>query len=268
MAFVLHWEPLPLPSGPSPSLKKLIAEEPDGKAFSHIVYGDLPRLSDSSVYKVWERNPGWDSLLVVMDWTISMYQNGASVLRWHREHLRQHRLHHLVIFNDGDGRPHGAKQIGRTGGVHYGKPDSIDQVIELMVKVKKAGLGGDAPENDLEALLKASKNLESYDELVLIPDRNSSIRDLGLVRYLDHPVRIVLFNNPKIRSSGLGGPDRWVENPWIHPHYLTLASLSGGSIHTERQDILGLAELKAGETFTYRGLKYLKKENGAFVYER
>jgi hypothetical protein len=262
--FIISWSPYAKPQTPSDSLQRLIEENEDGKMLTDIIYGYSGKLKDSSVYKVFQRHPEWEDMLVVMDWTSSMYHNGASVMRWHREHLEKQAIQHLVVFNDGNGKPHGAKRIGRTGGIFFCQPNEIDDVIHTMVKAKEATLGGDAPENDLEALLKASLRLDDFDELVLIPDRNSSIRDITLIRYLKKPVHIILFKGAKVRTSGLGSSGKWVIDEWVHPHYLTLASMTGGSIHTATQDLSNLSEMKTGETVKFGFHEYIKMENGSF----
>ncbi len=262
--FVISWSPYLAPDTPSDSLKRMIEENDDGKFLTDIIYGYSGKLQDSSVYKVFERHPEWKNMLVVMDWTSSMYHNGASVMRWHREHLALQAIRHLAIFNDGNGKPHLAKHIGRTGGIYFCQPNAIDDVIHTMVKAKEATLGGDAPENDLEALIKASHRLQDYDEIILIPDRNSSIRDIELIRYLNKPVHIILFNGPKVRLTGLGGSGEWIIDEWVHPHYLTLASWTGGSIHTATRDLTQLSEIKAGETVKFGMHEYGKRENGTF----
>lgn len=263
--FIISWTPFVRPDQPSDSLEVLIQESEDGKMLTDIIYGFSGKLKDSSVYKVFQRHPEWENMLVVMDWTSSMYHNGASVMRWHREHLEKQAIRHLVIFNDGNGRPHGAKRIGRTGGLYFCEPNKIDDVIHSMVKAKEATLGGDAPENDLEALVKASRRLSDYSDLVLIPDRNSSVRDIRLIPYLNKPVHIILFKGPKVRVSGLGQSGQWIIDEWVHPHYLTLASMTGGSIHTDKRDLTKLSEMKAGETLKFGLHEYVKKENGSFV---
>ena len=134
-----------------------------------------------------------------------------------------------------------------------------------MLKVRRAGLGGDPAENDIEALIRSIRSLkEDYEEIVLIPDRNSSIRDIRLLRYLDRPIRIVLFQNKKTRSVGLGGTGELEENHYVHPHYLTLASLTKGSIHTSGRDIYDLADMKHGESIRFGRFHYIKQKNGTF----
>jgi hypothetical protein len=225
-------------------------------------------LKDSTIYQVLEAHAEWERKLVVMDWTASMYDNGAALMNWHRKQLAGSGIRHLVLFNDGNWKPHHLKKIGRTGGIYHIEPTNLEEVIALMGEVMENGLGGDPAENDLEALLRATKTLTDYAEVILIPDRNSSIRDLQLLPLLRVPVRIVLFRNGLEQQVGLGARDTPQENRWIHPHYLTLASLTRGSIHTFDRELTHLHELQAGEFLTYGRYRYQKQPNGSFRHVR
>ena len=188
----------------SRKIAQIIAQDSTIQPLANIIFGDVPRLSDSSAYLVFERHPEWKDMLVIMDWTASMYTNRASVLNWHRKHLDQKAIKYLILFNDGNRTPHVNKKIGKTGGIYRIDPYDFEAILDGMLKVKQSGLGGDPAENDMEALLKSTRFLKDYGEVVLLPDRNSSMRDFKLMPYLDKPVRIVLFSLGKTKQVGLG----------------------------------------------------------------
>ena len=262
--FVLHYQPPP-PVLPDSVLSWIDTIPTMRPLLRMILQGPLP---DSGIYHALDRHPEWTGKLVVMDWTASMYPNGAAVLNWYRRHLATASLRHLVFFNDGDGTPHALKRPGRTGGIYHAQPEDLGSVLQLMDRVRRAGLGGDPAENDVEALIRASRSLRGdFETLILIPDRNTSIRDLSLLRHIGQPVRIVLFNNPDIETVGLGGRVRR-PNYRIHPHYLTLAALTGGSIHTATEDLYDLHLVPAGGIFRYHDEAYERMENGAFRTKR
>lgn len=181
------------------------------------------RSRDSTVFKVMERHPEWHDLLVVMDWTGSMYKFGAQLVLWHkyRTSTNNSRIRHFVFFNDGNKRTTNQKVIGRTGGVYRARTTELEEIVKMMLFVMKKGNGGDSPENDLEALLAGIQYLEGYDEVVLIADNKSDVRDIELLDKVDRPVRIILCD---------------VKNG-IHPDYLQLAFKTGGSIHTLHDDL-------------------------------
>lgn len=248
---------------PSDSLPAFIKQHPEMEEIAAIMYGKVSKLKDSSVFKIINRHPEWKNMLVVMDWTASMYVNRATVMNWYRSQLDAEAIRHLIFFNDGNWTPHGGKKIGKTGGIYHTKPYDFDHILRLMYKVRKNGLGGDPAENDMEALLVSARNLNGYEEILLLPDRNTSIRDLRLLPKFKKPVRILLFRN-KMYRKGRSKSGKLIENPYIHPHYLTLASFTGGSIHTDELDIYNLKQLKAGEILRFGDFQYQKQTNGSF----
>lgn len=178
---------------------------------------------DSTVYRVLERHPEWDSMLVVADWTGSMYKFGAQLVLWYKEAMLTDpdKVKHFVFFNDGNHKKGWQKKVGRTGGVYRARSSEVPEVVETMEYVMKKGNGGDPPENDLEAVLTGLQYLEDFQEIILIADNKSEVRDIELLSKIDRPVRIILCD---IRGK-------------IHPHYYQIARETGGSIHTFRRDL-------------------------------
>lgn len=281
--FVVHMHPpvpdtLPeveamLPEPPKPpempeALMQLAEKDKEVRQMAEVIYNWVEPLRDSSVYKVFERHPQWRKKLVIMDWTSSMYHNGSSVLRWHAQQIDDRAMEHLVLFNDGDNKPHAHKKVGKTGGIYHLKPNDVNDVMQRMLRIKQRGGGGDAPENDLEAVLKGVRGLRGFQEVVLIPDRNSSVRDIALVKYIHGPVRVVLFKNRVTHTQKWASRGQQGEDEWIHPHYLTIASYTKGSLHTHDKDFYDLHEMKAGDTIDIGWYTYEKQANGTFKVNR
>jgi hypothetical protein len=199
---------------------------------------------DSTVIKIVNRHPEWQDMLVVMDWTGSMYRYGAQLVLWHKENLRvnQNRTKHLVFFNDGNAKRGSQKVIGRTGGVYLTMAENIEKVVMTMEKVMLKGAGGDPEENDLEALLKSTRNLEGFQDVILIADNKSDVRDLRLLDKLDRPVHIIL--------CGIE------EDNYINTDYVKIAYYSGGSLHTLEQDLEDLQQLQPGERIAIGNMRY------------
>ena len=127
----------------------------------------------------------------------------------------------FAFFNDGET---GSTEIGHAGGIHMIKIKDHQKIGQAIKYVNDIGYKNfDSPENDLEAVIYAMDKAYNYDEVILIADNNSAIRDFKLVKQIKHPIRIVL--------CGLD-----MENN-IHPDYLELAFLTKGSIHTVEKDI-------------------------------
>lgn len=209
-----------------------------------IVNGNIP-FADSVVFRTFERNPDWEDMLVVNDWTGSMYPYGAQAVLWHRINMRQQpRISHFAFFNDGDLLPDELKTIGQTGGIYLTPADSLVQIARTMKEVMVSGYGGDDPENDLEAVWHAIQEVKSYGQIVLIADNKSGVRDMSLLdQYSFPPIKIVLCGAQK------GVP--------VHPDYLAIARKTGGSIHTIEEDIENLSEAtEDGSIQTIMGVLY------------
>ncbi len=206
-----------------PRKMKVIDDITNLKELREIIRG-VASTKDSTIFKVLERNPSWNNMLVVADWTGSMYKYGAQLVLWHKRQINtsQSRIRHLVFFNDGNNRKNSQKRIGKTGGIFYCKSTEITEILSTMEMVMRKGNGGDSPENDIEALLTGIKVLQGFDEVVLIADNKSDVRDLALMRMIKVPVRIILCD---------------LQGDNIHPDYVKLAHKSGGSLHTFNRDI-------------------------------
>ena len=181
------------------------------------------RSGDDVVGTVFDRNPQWKNILIIADWTGSMYQYGAQALLWHSLNYKQSGIKNFTLFNDGDLKSSKQKAIGETGGIYYGKADNIENLIKLYQLVMLNGNGGDGPENDLEAVIKGIEKYPDHNEVILIADNQSCVRDMELLQYIEEPIRVIIcgYNN---KSS-------------INPQYIKIAEQTGGSLHTIELDI-------------------------------
>ncbi|MEM7037983.1 MAG: hypothetical protein AAF570_13450 [Bacteroidota bacterium] len=210
---------------------------------------------DSTTHFVLDRHPEWDSMLVVTDWTASMYRHGAMVLQWHQSQLERGAIRYMTFFNDGDGKYDDEKVIGETGGIYgcaLAESESADSLHATLEAVSMGGEGGDHRENDLEALHFALDRCTLYDELVLIADNSGPVRDLAMVKELNVPVRIVLCG---------------VYNQDVHPDYLTIAHHTGGSIHAKEFDLDDLSAAMEHGILTLGEQQYILKGKRFFRYE-
>lgn len=203
---------------------------------------------DSTLLKVFERNPQWKNMLVVMDVTGSMYPYTAQLILWLKLNSNDGFVRHFTFFNDGDETPCSEKKIGSTGGIYHIASELYKAVAEKVIKAMQGGCGGDIQENDLEAILSGIENCPHCNDVILVADNFSPCRDLSLLKFVKKPVKIIL--------CGV------YEN--FHVEYLQIAYETGGSIHTIEDDILDLMTLKEGETIEIGQYKY-KIVKGQFV---
>lgn len=182
----------------------------------------------NSTYQVFDRQD-WKDVVVVCDWTASMYHFATPVLLWHSQKSTQNdtsSIQNFVFFNDGDDTPNNQKKIGSTGGIYATKTGSVDEALQIMEESKAAGTGGDFPENDLEALMYAQKNFPNAKSLVLIADNMAAVRDIKLLEELKKsqiPVHILIARTEEIDL--------------IRPEYWDIAIQTKGTIHTLEKDI-------------------------------
>lgn len=85
----------------------------------------------------------------------------------------------------------------------------------------KKGNGGDSPENDLEAVLTGIQYLTDFEDILLIADNKSPVRDIELLEKINRPVHVLLCD---VRGT-------------IHPDYIKIARETGGTLHTLKEDI-------------------------------
>lgn len=211
--FVIKYKPRRVP---------LIDQVQTPEQLRQLISGEV-RVKDSTVFHVMERHPEWNDMLVVMDWTGSMYQHGAQLVLWHKVHLHRtgQQVSHFVFFNDGNNKKTWQKKPGKTGGVYHSRTNDLEEIVETMGVVMMKGNGGDSEENDLEAILTGQQYLTGFQSVILIADNKSDVRDMELLGEIRYPVHIILCD----------------VNGAIHPHYREIAERTGGSIHTLKEDL-------------------------------
>lgn len=199
---------------------------------------------DSLVLEVLSRSE-FRNMLVVTDWTGSMYPYGAQVLLWQKMQTERNAVKGYIFFNDGNRLPDQRKRIGGTGGIFYVKSDSLQRVQKTMTVVAKLGGGGDIQENNLEAVWKGMRICKGWTDIVMIADNTAPVRDMVLLPKITVPVHIIL--------CGVN------EHSGIHPNYLEIARQTKGTIHLIDKDISNLNTWKEGEVKEMYGRKYKLK---------
>lgn len=234
---------------PMDSLEKRIERrsirEREAIAGDPIYFEKTKEVVKATFYRMRER---WKHKVVVTDLTGSMSPYMDQVVLWHALQLVQGEDNRYVFFNDGDRTPDSDKIIGQTGGLYYTEQADMEKLLSTMQESAKAGNGGDGPENDLEALLKGVSKMQGLDELILIADNYSDVRDMALLIGLKVPVHIVLCGTEQ----------------GVNENYLEIAYKTGGSIHTIEQDIDELANLADGATINIGRYQY-RVSRGKFI---
>ncbi len=244
--FAVYYKPMPRDTIPTDSVPEIHKPEPKTVEVNARVRPVAPEnvnqmtvremikqnyvREDSLIYNILERNADWKNMAVVNDCTGSMYTYNVEVMSWFNLHEQHNpRTKWFTFFNDGDFTPDKKKRIGKTGGVYMVKAVEFEQAKGVMLQTMMSG-GGDSPENDLEALLMTARACPSCEQIILIADASSPIRDLRLLkkyrRKYDIPVRVVLC-----------GVERGID-----PAYMTIAYQTNGSVHSLQRDLMNLSE--------------------------
>ncbi len=209
---------------------------------------NISRIPDASILKVLERTK-WENATIVGDITGSMYKYTAQLLMWVRANPIGSTSKNFVFFNDGDNMPDKDKKTGSTGGIYYRICHSYAEIEALAKSTMLKGAGGDNPENNIEALLKAEKVFPASDYLVMIADNWAPIKDKVLWDQLTKPVRIVVCGATEFN---------------VNIDYLNLARKTNGSVHLIESDLYNLSGLKEGEVLKVGKNNFMVK-NGQFV---
>ncbi|MBG8554592.1 hypothetical protein [Hymenobacter guriensis] len=219
---------------------------PAGELLADTTSPELVLPPDANVVaRVMQRHPEWSKEVVVTDVTGSMFPYTYDLLAWLQLSALEDKKT-FVFFNDGDDQPDKTKHIGKTGGFYSVKTDSYEAIKNKLVEAMKAGGGGDAPENDAEALLHAQQLTSDSTDLILIADNHTFPRDTRLLKNTTAHVRIILCG----------------VHDYINPRYLALARKHGFSLHTIESDLLDLSKLLEGETITIQGQLYQITRDG------
>ena len=202
---------------------------------------------DSTVLKVLKRN-SFNQIAIVADVTGSMHQYNAQLLEWINEYSQQQKIKFITCFNDGDAKTTDEKIIGNTGGVYGAVFKNFQQTAVLVATTMQKGNGGDRPENNCEAILFTIQSCGDCNEIVMIADAWAPVRDIELVSKINKKIRVIACGES-----------------YLHPDYISIALLSGGSLHFGNIDIPSLEEFRSGKLFELNGYAY--KFNGKQVVE-
>lgn len=189
---------------------------------------------DSTTYHVFERNfADLDSIVIIADWTSSMYPYTLQLLVWQVKHAsKANYIAGYVFFNDGDKTPDREKKMGQTGGIYVSRSADFAEALQKMEECKKNGNGGgDIEENDIEALLRAIEEFPHAKHFIMVADNFGKIRDIELLNKIQKPIHVILARVPKLNM--------------ITTDYVQVALQTGGSLHLKNDDFSTSEQLKA-----------------------
>ncbi|MBV4360120.1 hypothetical protein [Pinibacter aurantiacus] len=204
---------------------------------------------NGTIPSVLNRIPVADAL-VIADVTGSMSRYTAQLISWLALHNEDSSVKYLVCFNDGGIKADNQKQIGSTGGIYGEEYVNIETAASFIKNSMRKGNGGDEPENDCEAIIKAIEMFPDCNDVVLLADNWAPMRDIVLAKDIHKPVKVVVCGDNMIG---------------VNPDCITVALLTGGSLHFLNEDVVDLTMLKEGKQMMIGGKTY--KFNGRKVVE-
>lgn len=182
-------------------------------------------LRDSSLAVILGRNSSWANVAIVEDVTASMYTFTTQMFVWRRMQADRSKINKFVFFNDGDQHPDGP--AGKTGGIYTIESDSISLVEKMAFLAMQKGSGGQIPEADIEAILKAQEQFKTVTDIILIADNFAPVRDMQLLYRVKKPVHVIVCG---------------VTNRKVLYDYIQIAQYTNGSIHTSEMDYNNLGD--------------------------
>lgn len=197
--------------------------------------------TDITVFKVMKKLKAKNRLIIV-DFTGSMTPHANILKNWFVLNYSTSESNTIVFFNDGDDKQTKDKIIGKTGGIYSCDSCNITKVEKVM-NLSYRWNGGDVPENDIEALITAIKKFpRKFDEIILVADNKSPVRDISLIDQVKLPIKIILCG----------------VNETINEDYLKIADKTGGSIYTINQEIENLSSKVIDNKITIGNYIYRK----------
>ncbi|MDN5212108.1 hypothetical protein QQ020_08600 [Fulvivirgaceae bacterium BMA12] len=208
---------------------------------------------DSTTYKVFKRNlDNWKNVVIVCDWTSSMFKYGTQVLSWLAGPRNTENVKGFVFFNDCDSTGRALKVSDQPGQMFTAKSTKTSEVLQTMIEAARKGKANeDLQENDLEAIKYAGEQFPEAEIIVLIADNVSPVRDMEMIKSIKKPVKVIVCGttlNTKIA---------------LQPDYFTIAQKTEGSIHTIEDDLVRLNNIKAGRWIKIGDI-YYKYRNKVF----
>ena len=198
---------------------------------------------------VFDRNKQWKDKLIVCDIvTPCMHEYAAQLVIWYKLNYLKEPNTQFTFFNTANQSTFKSNQKGNTSGrVYYSKCKNMDSLINLAGTVQSLHMANTWAQNNIEALIDATKKASSYKEVIMIVDTDAPIQDIDLLEKLNSgiPVKIILGSS---RS-------------YINPTHLYLAWKTKGSLHTKDEDYVNIWKMTDGQEITINKLTYKLMKN-------
>ena len=193
----------------------------------------------------------WKNVVIVCDMTSSMFPYTTQVFDWMMENVDNNSIKGIVFFTDCDSL--GNETKGKLPGKMFTvkKKDELLLWDTMFAAINNTENNKDKAENNIEALLYAQKNFPEVDEIVMIADNSSHVKDIKSLSRLKKKTHIILCG------------ETYQKNLAFQSDYVQIAKKTDGSIHTLEDDIENPANIKE-MTVIRVGRIYFRFQKGKF----
>ncbi|MCU0325290.1 MAG: hypothetical protein MUF45_08565 [Spirosomaceae bacterium] len=212
----------------------------------------LGRTFELTTYQALDRNiEKWKNIVIVCDITSSMFVYTTQLFDWMSENKDNTTIKGIVFFTDCDSL--GNQKKGRMPAKMFSVRDKNEDMLwnTMFSAINNSENNKDKPENNLEAVLYAINNFKDIDEVVMIADNSSPVKDIDLLSKIKKPIHLILCGETYNRKLA------------FQEDYLKIAKKTKGSIHTLEDDIQDVTKIK-NKTIVRVGNIYFRYEKGKF----
>ncbi|MBA4853488.1 hypothetical protein [Emticicia sp. BO119] len=213
---------------------------------------ELGKTYELTSYEALDRNVDkWKNVVIVCDMTSSMFPYTTQVFDWMMENVDNNSIKGIVFFTDCDSL--GNETKGKLPGKMFTvkKKDELLLWDTMFAAINNTENNKDKAENNIEALLYAQKNFPEVDEIVMIADNSSHVKDIKSLSRLKKKTHIILCG------------ETYQKNLAFQSDYVQIAKKTDGSIHTLEDDIENPANIKE-MTVIRVGRIYFRFQKGKF----
>jgi hypothetical protein len=213
---------------------------------------ELGKTYELTSYEALDRNiEKWKNVVIVCDMTSSMFPYTTQVFDWMMDNVDNNSIKGIIFFTDCDSL--GNETKGKLPGKMFmvKKKDELLLWDTMFAAISNTENNKDKAENNIEALLFAQRNFPEVDNIVMIADNSSHVKDMKNVSKLKKRTHIILCG------------ETYEKNLAFQPDYVQIAKKTEGSIHTLEDDIVNLANIKE-MTVIRVGKIYFRFQKGKF----
>lgn len=195
---------------------------------------ELGKTFEMTSYNVLDRNiENWKDVVIVCDITSSMFPYTTQVFDWLSKNKENKSIKGIVFFTDCDSL---GKQARKLPAKMFSVKNRDENTLweTMFAAIENSENNEDSPENNIEALLYAQSHFPDAQEIVLIADNSSTIKDMNLLSKLKKPVHVIACS------------ETYIKNLPFQPDFVKLAKKTNGTIHTNEDDISDLSKIEEG----------------------